>query len=355
MKSKENVVKVDFTGKHLFIGIDMHKKNWVLTVRTKDLELRTFSIDPFPTVLEGILNRDYSGGKYHIVYEAGCFGYSCYDYFKEKDIDIIVTPPNRILKESGQAKTDKRDSRHLALLLSKGLLKRVKVPSQQVREVRQMIRIRDKQKKRKTQIQREIKGMLVFLNIPLKSKSWGKSRIAELKTIRFSEEGLNQSFQLLLSEYEFYVKVLAESERIIKDYSRSLKNHCETIDRITQIKGIGEMTGIRLTMKLFDRPDRFISGEELVHYIGLTPSENSSGEKQRKGGIIGGDPQLRAKIIQVAWQAVRWDPVLLDKYERVYRHTGITQKAIVAVARKLMVRIHTIIQKNERYQVGLAA
>ena len=110
-----------------------------------------------------------------------------------------------------------------------------------------------------------------------------------------------------------------------------------------------------IVLFLFDRKDRFESSGQLVHYLGLTPGEHSSGEKQRKGGIVGGNPRLRAKIIQIAWKAVRWDPVLLDKYNRVYQHSGITQKAIVAVARKLMVRIYTIVQNNERYQVGLAA
>lgn len=355
MKCGQNVVKVDFTNKHLFIGIDMHKKNWVITVRTRDLELRTFSIDPFPEVLDRILGRDYAGGIYHLVYEAGCFGYGTYDYFQDRGIDVQVTPPNRMYKESGRVKTDKRDSRNLALFLSKGLLKKVVVPTEQVRELRQMIRIRDKQKRRKTQIQREIKGMLLFLNIPLKTTSWSRARLEELHQIQFSEEGLNDSFALLLSEYEFYVKQVAASERLIREYSHRIEEHRETIERLTRVNGIGNLTAFRLTMRVFDRKDRFKNSGSLVHYLGLTPSEHSSGEHQRKGGIHGGDPQLRAFIIQVSWRALRGDPALLDKFERVYSSSGISQKAIVAVARKFMVRLYTIIQKNERYQVGLAA
>jgi len=351
-----NLNQVDFSGKHLFIGIDMHKRNWVVTVRTRDLQLKTFSMDPFPEVLEILLDREYGGGIFHLVYEAGCFGYGTYDYFQEKGLDIIVTPPNRLYRENSGVKTDKRDSRGLALFLSKGLLKKVVVPSKSVRELRQILRIRDKQKKRKRQIQQEIRGMLLFLNYSIRSKNWSKSMLCELKGLRFCEEGLNIAFKSLLEEYEFYSEKLIQSNCLIRQTSQQLGRSYPCIDKITAIRGIGDLSGFRLAMHLFDRRDRFIDSDKLVHYLGLTPREHSSGEKRRKGKTGHcGNPELRASIIQIAWQSVRWDPVLLDKFDRVYSNSGIKQKAIVAVARKLMVKLYTVIQKNKGYQVGLAA
>jgi transposase len=360
MKSQEtccdNVITVDFSGKHLFVGMDLHKKQWVVTVRTVDLELRTFSMDPFPAALDRHLHREYRGGIFHLVYEAGCFGYATYDYFREKGIDIIVTPPNRLYRERGAIKTDKRDSRQLAMFLSKGMIPAVVVPSKQVRELRQIIRIRDKQKKRKTQIQREIRGMLVFLNYPLGTRSWSKAMLSELKELTFSEEGLTLAFSSLIEEYEFYKEKVIESERLIKKISEQIPVYRNCLQRLIRIRGIGNLTGFRLVVQLFDRKDRFVTAEKLVHYLGLTPSERSSGDKQRKGRCgHRGNPELRAMIIQMAWQAVRWDPVLLDKFERVYHRSGSTQKAIVAVARKLMVRLYTIMQRDETYQIGIAA
>jgi len=351
-----NVTTVDFSGKHLFVGMDLHKKKWVVTVRTVDLELRTFSMDPCPEVLDAYLSREYSGGIFHLVYEAGCFGYGTYDYFREKGIDIVVTPPNRLYRERNSIKTDKRDSRQLAMFLSKGMIPAVVVPSKQVRELRQMIRIRDKQKKRKTQIQREIRGMLVFLNYPLGTRHWSKAMLLELKQLIFFEEGLTQALPSLVEEYEFYKEKVIQSERLVKNISEQIPVYRDSLRRLTGIRGIGNLTGFRLVLHLFDRKDRFASAEKLVHYLGLTPSERSSGEKQRKGRSgHRGNPELRAMIIQMAWQVVRWDPVLLDKFERVYHSSGSTQKAIVAVARKLMVRLYTIIQRDENYQIGVAA
>lgn len=351
-----NVNQVDFSGKHLFIGIDMHKRNWVVTVRTRDLQLKTFSMDPFPEKLETLLDREYGGGIFHLVYEAGCFGYGVYDYFQEKGFDIMVTPPNRVYRDNSGVKTDKRDSRGLALFLSKGLLRKVVVPSREVRELRQVIRIRDKQKKRKRQIQQEIKGMLVFLNYSLRSGNWSRSTLSELKGLRFSEEGLNLAFQFLIEEFEFYSQKLIQSNCLIQQISKQLGNTYPCIEKIIAVRGIGYLSGFRLVMHLFDRKDRFTDSDKLVHYLGLTPREHSSGEKRRKGKTgYCGNPELRAAIIQIAWQSVRWDPVLLDKFERVYASSGIKQKAIVAVARKLMVKLYTVIQRGEDYQVGLAA
>jgi len=58
----DNVSQADFSGKHLFVGFDMHKRNWVVTVSTKDLQLKTFSMDPFPEALETLLSRVYGIG-----------------------------------------------------------------------------------------------------------------------------------------------------------------------------------------------------------------------------------------------------------------------------------------------------
>ena len=172
----------------------------------------------------------------------------------------------------------------------------------------------------------------------------------------FSEEGLTLAFKSLLEEYEFYKEKLIQSDLLIKQMSSELCNRYPCIEKIKAVRGIGYLSGLRLCLHLFDRRDRFADSDKLVHYLGLTPRAHSSGEKRRKGKTgYCGNPELRASIIQIAWQSVRWDPVLLDKFDRVYASSGIRQKAIVAVARKLMVKLYTVIQKDEDYQVGLAA
>ncbi|MCO6446652.1 MAG: IS110 family transposase, partial [Ignavibacterium album] len=102
------------------------------------------------------------------------------------------------------------------------------------------------------------------------------------------------------------------------------------------------------------RKDRFESSERLNHYLGLTPSERSSGDKVVRGrsGMCG-NRQLRSIIIQLAWMTVRKDGALLNKFERVYKNSGCKQKAIVAVARKLMTKIYAAVRKEENYRINL--
>ena len=84
-------------------------------------------MDTEPEKLCFFFTENYPERRYHLVYEAGFSGYHLYDYFRERDIDIIVTPPNRIYTDYSKVKTDKTDSRKLAFHLSRNLLRQVVV------------------------------------------------------------------------------------------------------------------------------------------------------------------------------------------------------------------------------------
>ena len=103
-----------YKGKNIYVGIDVHKKRWVITVRTYDLELKTFSMTPICRRTEEILVENYKGALFHIVYECCFSGFWIYDYFQERGYDIIVTPTNRVYRDGSVVKTDKIDSRKLA-------------------------------------------------------------------------------------------------------------------------------------------------------------------------------------------------------------------------------------------------
>lgn len=338
----------------LFIGIDVHKAKWVVTVRTYDLELKTFSMKPSAEELEDFLLRNYPAADYRIVYECCFSGFWIYDYFSEKGYNIIVTPTNRIYKDGSTIKTDKIDSRKLAFQLSRGLLRKVMVPGKKIREYKYIFRIYDKQKMRKGQILRQIKAFLEQKNHPLKWEKWNKGLVERLKQLKFEGELFNVKFNNLLKEYEFVLSQIKDSEQIIEKIKQEDQGLGERIRRIEKINGIGIISSVRLCLYLFDRKDRFECSEKLNHYLGLTPSERSSGEKVTRGrsGMYG-NKQLRSIIIQLAWMTVRKDGALLDKFERVYKTSGNKQKAIVAVARKLMTKIFAVVQKEEEYIINL--
>lgn len=95
---------------------------------------------------------------------------------------------------------------------------------------------------------------------------------------------------------------------------------------------------------------RFANERQLFSYTGLTPSEHSSGEQKHRGAITKqGNRHLRGILMEVAWRAIRQDPALARFFERLYPRTG-KQRAIVAVARKLIGRIRSAFRKAELYQ-----
>src|SRR3989337_4266089 len=157
MENQSNLEKSFFENKELFVGMDVHKAKWVVTIRTYDLELKTFSMQPSAEMLEKFLLSTYPGAQYKIVYECCFSGFWIYDYFSEKGYQIIVTPTNRIYKDGSTIKTDKIDSRKLAFQLSRELLREVVVPVKRVREYKYIFRIYDKQKMRQGQIVSRIK------------------------------------------------------------------------------------------------------------------------------------------------------------------------------------------------------
>ena len=121
MKSINKQIK----GEQLFVGIDLHKRRWHVTVRTVDVEIFSNGIVGRWEELKKVLNR-YRDCRIHAVYEAGYFGFWLFDYLTKYGADCIVTPPSLIPQEHGnRVKTDRLDSRKLARLLAKGLLKSI--------------------------------------------------------------------------------------------------------------------------------------------------------------------------------------------------------------------------------------
>jgi transposase len=119
------------------------------------------------------------------------------------------------------------------------------------------------------------------------------------------------------------------------------------------LPGIGWYTAIRFVLELGENLARFTSGKKIAAFAGLTPGEHSTGETTRKGRITGmGSGFIRATLIENSWSAIRKDPVLLGKFRRVWKGTGSKKKAIVAVARMLIVRLRACLISGTPYATG---
>ena len=127
----------------------------------------------------------------------------------------------------------------------------------------------------------------------------------------------------------------------------------ESVELLQSAPGIGMLTATRLVLEWGD-VSRFERKEEFASFLGLIPSDYSSGEQERQGHITKqGNRWVRAWLVECSWIAIKHDPVLMDKFRRVLRNCGSNKKAIVAVARKLAIRLRRILLSREPYAVGV--
>ena len=173
MASKVKKNKINFKGKMVSIGIDMHKRSWRITALVEgDIVMAVTLARPNYNSFKKILAQ-FKGNYVRIAYEAGPAGFNLYDRLTEDGIECIVTPPSLIPTQSGsRVKTDKKDSLKLAKLLESNMLKKVWVLSAEERAHRQLVRTRRQIVNHRSDVMRQIKSLLLFhsIEIPFSSK-----------------------------------------------------------------------------------------------------------------------------------------------------------------------------------------
>jgi transposase len=342
-------------GDEIFVGIDMHKLKWHVTARTADFELFCGSIPGKWEALQRILDR-YKGHQIQTVYEAGYFGFWLHDNLIEYGAECVVTPPSLIPQEYGnRVKTDRRDSRKLAHFLAKGMLKRVWVPTEKERYHRQVIRRRRQLIGDRIRTQSRIKAELRLygIDIPEPQSKWTKIYLGNLGRIRFNNRWMQESFKRLLELYYFLDKQIIKQTELLRKLSET-KLYQERVKILTTTPGIGMIAAMELLLELQD-VSRFQRADQIAAYVGLTPSQYSSADKVRMGRITCvGKNSLRAMLVQASWALIRKDGVMREKYDRLKSRSG-GKRAIVAVARTLLIRMRRMLLDNNPYVIGLVA
>jgi transposase len=344
------------TGKEdLFVGIDLHKHRWHVTIRTMDLELFSASIPGTWEALERVLAR-YHGHPLQAVYEAGYFGFRLHDRLVDRDIPCIVTPPSLIPQEYGnRVKTDRRDSRKLAHLLAKGLLKRVWVPNEEELYHRQVVRRRRQLVRDRVRTQSRIKAELRFYGVLIEEPrgKWTQIYFENLRRVNFGNRWMQESFNRLLEQYEFLSAQIDKQTQLLRELSET-ELYQERVKILQSIPGVGVISAMELLLELQD-VSRFRKAEQLAAYVGLTPSQYSSADKVRMGRITGiGKNTLRAILVEASWKLITKDQVMREKYDRIKIRSG-GKRAIVAIARTLLLRMRRMLLDKQAYALQLAA
>jgi len=348
-KVQDFVVK----GKEIFVGLEDSKKTWKIAVRCEKMIIHQASMEAKYPALVKYLAHKFPECTIHLIYEAGFKGFNLFDQLTEDGIDCVVIPPHLVTEPKvNKVKTDKRDAKRLAFILENHDFKSsCHVPDKERREDRQISRTLAAITKDIIRTRNRIRRLLDFHGIDGFPDRWGRKEFENLKGLS-SSEPLKKSLMILLTLLE----QLWDHQKALREELRTLckkERYSKAYEIAKSLPGIGWFTAIRLVLELGEDLSHFTSGKKIAAFLGLVSSEHSSGETERKGCITGmGSGFMRSTLIENSWIAIRKDPALLSKFTRVWRGSGSKKKAIVAVARILIVRLRACVISGTAYAIG---
>lgn len=341
-------------GKQIYIGLEDSKKTWRLCVRSAGLVVHETSMPATYPVLHRYLTTQYPACRVSLVYEAGFAGFGLHDRLVADGIACVVTPPHSVTQAKvSPIKTDTRDARRLALNLEKGDCLACHVPDRERREDRQLSRTREQTLQNIVRVKNRIRRFLDFhgLNGTLPPGAWGMPRYRALRTLAL-RPALHMALTVYLDELEHLVQAQQQLTTALRQLCRKPRYQAAVAAK-QSCPGIGWLTAIRLTLEWGDLT-RFPTQKHFAAFTGLTSREYSTGGTIRRGHITGASHKpVRKWLVECAWRATQKDPVLLAKFHAVRQHSGSRKKALVAVARKLAVRLRAVELSGQSYTVGI--
>jgi transposase len=297
--------KIDFSGKDLFIGLDVHKKSWSVTIVIDGMEHRTFTQPPDPGALNNYLERIFPGGSYNSAYEAGFCGYGIHRELKSLGINNIVinaadTPTSQ---KDKLHKRDPTDSRKIARELENGSLRGINIFDRELEELRSLNRTRFYLMRDLRRSKNRIKSFIMYYGIPIPAEfdnnQWTLKFVAWLKQVRMTTAGGQEAFSHLIESYEHHRQQLLILSRIVR--LRISHYDKELFALLKTISGIGPLTASALITEIGDI-NRFTQINHLGSYVGLIPRVRESGETTHTGGItFRCNTFLRTLLIESSW------------------------------------------------------
>lgn len=347
----DNISKLDFAGQPVYVGLDVHKKSWSVSILTEHNEHKTFSQPPDVAVLMNYLHRTFPGASYHTVYEAGFCGFWIHDQLEAAGVRNMVVNPADVPTNNKERrrKTDHVDCRKLAKRLRSQELTGIYVPPREHTEDRHLLRTRHSMVRKQTRCKNQIKAILAFygINIPEDLGHWSRSFVAWIEELAMTCTSGNVALKVHLDELLHLRALLAQLNREIRKLALT-PVYQKDVALLKSVPGIGILAAMILLTELHTI-SRFKNLDDLCGYVGLVPDTDSSGDQEVVTGITRRrNPLLRTILVEAAWVAIRKDPALMQAFAD-YSKRMKKSKAIVKIARKLLNRIRYVLKNNTAY------
>lgn len=339
--------------KHLFIGLDVHKKSWSVTIQEGKAVLKRFSMEADADALLHYVHKHYPAYEVECCYESCCLGYHTYRALSAVGWKVLVVNPGDIprINKQSSSKTDKIDSHYLCQQLAAGHLKGIYVPDEKQEQFRSLFRRRNDLVKNLRRIKSHIKGMLLYYGIAIPehydNNTWSKAFLMWLAKVKWAYASAGEALKSRLHEYSFLHKEYLHVCIELRAYAR--KHYKQDYYLLRSVPGVGPFIAIGMLAEVGDLR-RFQGIDRLSSYIGLVPSLHSSGTKSYTKGItVRSKHLLRSYLIEGAWNCVRKDPELIN-YCRERKGTD-HKKLIIKIASKTLSRMYSVIKRGEPFKL----
>jgi transposase len=238
-------------------------------------------------------------------YEAGPTGFGLHRYLTERGIDCRVVAPGLVPHRPGErVKTDLRDARKLARLHAAALLEPIHVPSQELEAAGDLIRAREDARPERMAARHRLGKLLLRNDRRMPTTTWGVTRRRWLGQQRFDEPPRQAAFDDYLHALDLVDARIAALEREIQALAGD-PAFAPLVGRLRCLRGVDTLTALGIVAEVGDFA-RFESAAEFMSFVGLVPSEHSSGERRHQGSITKtGNAHVRRLLVEAAWSAGR--------------------------------------------------
>jgi transposase len=294
-----------------FVGLDVHKESIAIAVADSDGSAASF-VSEVPNDLPRLLKELRKLGKaseLRCCYEAGPTGFGLHRALMAAKIASVVIAPSLVPKQAGvRVKTDSRDAVKLARFHRSGDLTPIHVPDAATEAMRDLERSREDAKNAERIARHQLSKFLLRQGHRYEGKTWTDKHLAWVRALPFDHEAHHR----VLVDYVHAVEEgAARVKRLDKDITELVESWSlkPLVQAFQALRGVRLLSAVVIAAELGDMA-RFARPSQLMAYLGLVPSEHSSGESTKRGGITRtGNTHVRRILVESAW-AYRFKPAL---------------------------------------------
>ena len=291
----------------VYVGMDVHKESYTVCCYSFDADEILYKqkiASDYKMILkylEQVRKQFPEETEFVCGYEAGCLGYSLYHQLTDHAVKcIILAPTTMAITNKNRVKTDKRDAANIARCLAFHTYSEVHVPSEEDNSIKEYIRMRDDQKMALKKLKQQILALVLRQG---KRFEGGKTywTIAHMKWLKSLNLGgiTQEALEEYLITYEYLTEKIERIDKRIEELASGEK-YQEKVKKLGCLIGVKTHTALSMVVEVGDFK-RFVKPEKFAAFLGLVPSEDSSGDSQKRYGISkAGNSHLRRLLVEAA-------------------------------------------------------